>query len=152
MLSRLLRGKFATYRFTYTACHSEIKTLDLARKETKFFIVYRKEYFGQKCSAFKYRTHGASLLCGRSKFIEFIEKWWVGILVVGLSREIVLKENSSCLASHCQVTQGIRITKSPRDEAHARYFIPRHPVCTGTKLHTCIQSVTHTHVMPYAHG
>lgn len=149
MLSRLLRGKFATYRFTYTACHSEIKTLNLVRNETKIFIVYRKEYFRQKYSAFKYRTHGVPLLCDRLKFIE---KWWVRIVVVGLSREIVLKENRSSSASHCQVTQGIRITKVPRDGAHARYFIPRHPVCTGTKLHTCIQSVTHTHVMPYAHG
>lgn len=76
----------------------------------------------------------------------------MGIVVVGLSREIALKENRSSFASHCQVMQGIRVTKSPRDEAHARYLIPRHPVCTGTELHTCIQSVTHTHVMPYAHG
>lgn len=33
LLPRLLRGKFTTYRFTYTACHSEIKTLDLIRNE-----------------------------------------------------------------------------------------------------------------------
>lgn len=31
------------------------------------------------------------------------------------------------------------------------YFLSRHLVCTGTKLHTCVRSVTHTHVMLYAH-
>lgn len=33
----------------------------------------------------------------------------MGIVVVGLSREIALKENRSSFASHCQVMQGIRV-------------------------------------------
>lgn len=40
---------------------------------------------------------------------------------------------------------------SRKDGERVRYFLPRHLVCTGTKLHTCVQSVTHTHVMLYAH-
>lgn len=54
-------------------------------------------------------------------------------------------------SDHPVVMRGIRIRNGRKNGERVGYFLSRHLVCTGTKLHTCVQSVTHTHVMLYAH-